>query len=72
MCQGSKFLHMGDSHWENAIFGDPDDFWDRAVLAQNDYRRALGYAREKDIELEGTILTRLARFYAQVTKTPSK
>ena len=71
ICEGSQLLKTGDSHWDRAINGDPDDLWGNAQLAQDDYRQALACVIEKDIELEGAALTKLARFFLTVTKTPS-
>jgi hypothetical protein len=71
ICQGSQLLKTGDSHWDSAINGDPDELWGNAQLAQDDYRRALACVTEKDIELEGATLTRLARFFLTVAKLPS-
>ena len=71
ICQGSQLLKTGDSHWDNAINGDPDDLWGNAQLAQDDYRQALACVLEKDIELEGATLTKLARFFLVVAKVPT-
>ena len=71
ICRGSQLLMSGDSHWNRAIHGDPDDLWGNAQLAQDDYRQALACVIEKDIELEGATLTRLARFFLTVAKVPS-
>jgi len=70
-CQGSQLLKTGDSLWDRAAGGDPGDLWGNALLAQDDYRLALSFVAEKDLELEGTVLTRLARFFVQVAKVPT-
>jgi hypothetical protein len=71
VCEGSQLLKTGDSHWDRAINGDADDIWGNAQLAQDDYRQALACVIEKDIELEGAALTKLARFFLAVAKVPS-
>lgn len=68
MCQASLLLHTGDQHYQTAVQGDPDDLFARMQLAQDDYRLALVCVEGHDLELEGTILCRIARFYADVTK----
>lgn len=70
-CQGSQLLKTGDVHWDRAAGGDPGDLWGNALLAQDDYRLALSFVAEKDLELEGAVLTRLARFFLQVAKVPT-
>jgi hypothetical protein len=70
-CQGSQLLKTGDMHWDRAAGGDPGDLWGNALLAQDDYRLALTFVAEKDLELEGAVLTRLARFFLQVAKVPA-
>jgi hypothetical protein len=70
-CQGSQLLKTGDGHWDRAAGGDPGDLWGNALLAQDDYRQALSFVAEKDLELEGTVLTRLARLFIQVAKVPT-
>jgi len=70
-CQGSQLLKTGDVHWDRAAGGDPGDLWGNALLAQDDYRLALSFVAEKDLELEGTVLTRLARLFVQVAKLPT-
>lgn len=71
ICQGSQLLKNRDSHWERAINGDPDELWENAQLSQDDYHQALACVIEKDIELEGTTLTRLAHSFLVVAKLPS-
>ena len=70
-CQVSQLLKAGDVHWDRAAGGDPGDLWGNALLAQDDYRQALSFVAEKDLELEGAVLTRLARFFLQVAKVPA-
>jgi len=70
-CKGSQLLKTGDVHWDRAAGGDPGDLWGNALLAQDDYRQALSFVAEKDLELEGAVLTRLARFFLQVAKVPA-
>lgn len=70
-CQGSQLLKSGDVLWDRAAGGDPGDLWGNALLAQDDYRLALSFVAEKDLELEGTVLTRLARLFVQVAKLPA-
>jgi hypothetical protein len=70
-CQGSQLLKSGDVLWDRAAGGDPGDLWGNALLAQDDYRLALSFVAEKDLELEGTVLTRLARLFVQVAKLPT-
>ena len=70
-CQGSQLLKTGDVHWDRAAGGDPSDLWGHALLAQDDYRLALTFLAEKDLELEGAVLTRLARFFLQLAKVPT-
>ena len=64
-------LKTGDVLWDRAAGGDPADLWGNALLAQDDYRLALSFVAEKDLELEGTVLTRLARLFVQVAKLPT-
>jgi hypothetical protein len=71
ICLGSQLLKSGDIHWERAMNGDPDDLWGNAQLAQDDYRQALACVIEKDIELEGATLAKLARFFLVVAKVPT-
>ncbi|KIM28747.1 hypothetical protein M408DRAFT_69128 [Serendipita vermifera MAFF 305830] len=71
MCKGSQLIHTGDLHFKDAMNGDPDDMMSRALLAQDDYRAALGWITGHDVELEGQALTRLARFHAKVAKMPA-
>ncbi|CCA69010.1 hypothetical protein PIIN_02869 [Serendipita indica DSM 11827] len=71
-CQAFQLLHSGDIHFKEAMEGDPEEgeTLARALLAQDDYRVALNYAAGSDIELEGLIISRLARFFAKVIKLP--
>jgi hypothetical protein len=70
MCRASQLIHMGDMHFREAETGVAEDMMGRAQLAQDDYRAALFCATGEDIELEGTALSRLARFYCKIAKLP--
>jgi len=63
----SPATYFGIGH----LGGDPGGIWGNALLAQDDYRQALSFVAEKDLELEGAVLIRLARFFLQVAKVPA-
>lgn len=68
MCKASQLLHLGDMHFEDVESGEPEEVFARALLAQDDYRAALSFVTGHDVELEGNVLYRLARFHSKVSK----
>jgi len=71
LCEATMLMEFGDRHFKEAGEGDAEDLFPRAQLAQDDYRAAHVLAKDNDVELEGAILSRLARHHAKVTNMPS-
>jgi len=70
ICHTSQLIHTGDLHFKDAETGMAEDMMGHAQLAQDDYRAALLCVTGQDVELEGAVIARLARFYAKVMKLP--
>ncbi|KAG8800445.1 hypothetical protein FRC17_006876 [Serendipita sp. 399] len=70
ICSATQLLNIGDRHFEDSMRQAPEDMMSYALLAQDDYRAALGHVVGQDLELEGAVLTRLARFHAKLLKLP--
>ncbi|KAG8826746.1 hypothetical protein FRC19_007759 [Serendipita sp. 401] len=70
VCRATQLLHVGDLNFQQSMTCDPDDMMAYALLAQDDYRAALVHIMGQDVETEGAVLARLARFHAKLLKLP--
>lgn len=63
-------IAQGDNLWTASLKGDPDDQLYLASSAQDIYRDALRLATGRDVEIEGEIVVKLARFFDLILRLP--